>query len=116
MSTHTVTIGKSGVSYDFDTETLPAQSLAYLVEYGLKQSLNDVHAAVARKNFKTDEEFVESVNGKVATRVQQIVSGDVPGSRAPRTNVKQTAAKLLAEMSIEQLEALLVEKRAALAA
>jgi len=38
---------------------------------------------VSKKNYTTLDEFIAAVGEKVAKRVAQIRSGDVPGTRAP---------------------------------
>ena len=39
-----VKVSKLNTVLAFDTEKLPVASVNYLIEYGLKQSLNDAHA------------------------------------------------------------------------
>jgi hypothetical protein len=50
---------------------------------GATQSLNDAHASVSKKDYATPTEFLVAVSEKVAKRVEQIRSGNVPGTRAP---------------------------------
>jgi len=50
---------------------------------GATQSLNDSHASVSKKDYTTLDEFIAAVSEKVAKRVEQLRSGDVPGARAP---------------------------------
>jgi len=70
-----IAVAKAGTTYEFDIESLPAESIKYLIGYGLKQSMNDVVAAVKNDTVAARE--------KADTRRNQIVSGNVPGSRAP---------------------------------
>ena len=113
-----VKVAKLNTVVDFDTEKLPEASVTYAVTYGLTQALNDVHASVKRKEFETDAEFIEAVQKKVDKRLEQIESGNVPGSRAPADPKLATVRKLTKEMSIEEIEAAMayIEKQRAKAA
>jgi hypothetical protein len=91
----TVKVAKVNELVEFDVESLPAESLAYAITYGLTQSINDTHAPVSRKNFSDDESFNAAVWEKAQKRIDQIRSGNVPGTRTPVTKeakVKQLAA------------------------
>jgi ribosome-associated translation inhibitor RaiA len=79
----TVRVAKLAMDVDFTTEQLPPASLQYLLTYGATQAVNDSAASIVRKNFETDTAFADAVAEKVQKRIDQIKSGDVPGSRAP---------------------------------
>lgn len=100
-----VKIAKLNEVAEFDVEKLPPTSLAYAIQYGLTQAVNDVHAAVARKNFSSDALFLAAVQAKVSKRIDQILSGDVPGSRAPIDPNAAKARKLAKELSDTELDA-----------
>ena len=55
----------------------------YLIEYGLKQSLNDAHAGVLAKDYadKTDQ-YIPDVRAAVEKRETQIRTGQVPAGSA----------------------------------
>lgn len=79
-----VTIGKIGTIVPLgEVESLPATTVAYLIQYGANQCLNDTHAAVAKKDFADETAFIDTVCAKVQKRVDQLISGNVPGSRTP---------------------------------
>jgi hypothetical protein len=99
MSTITVQIRKTDTAVDFVVESLPPASIQYLLQYGATQSINDCHASVIRKNFETDTAFVDAVMEKVDERVNQIRTGEVPGSRAPANPVMAKARALVAKMA-----------------
>lgn len=102
-----IKIGKLETTVSVDVDALPAISVQYIVAYGLTQCLNDAHASVARKAFASVEEFEDAVMAKVSKRLDQITSGDVPGSRVSRP--KATAAELFAALSPAEREAVLAE-------
>lgn len=61
-----------------ETESLPAASLAYLIQYGANQSGNDAHASIVRKNWTgTEAEFVAAVDKEVDDWVARVRAGTV---------------------------------------
>lgn len=92
--TFIIKIAKLNTTLSFVREDLPEASQDYGFEYGLTQSLNDVHAGISRKNYGTEELFLAAVADKVAVREAQIRSGNVPGTGKP--SLAETA-KVLAE-------------------
>ena len=78
-----VSVSKANTVLVFDSEKLPAASINYLIEYGLKQSLNDAHAGILAKNYaeKTDE-YIPDVKAAVLKRETQIRTGQVPSGTA----------------------------------
>jgi hypothetical protein len=93
-----IKVAKVNSVLDFDSDKLPATSIDYLMTYGLTQAIGDAHASIARKNFESDEKFLAAVTEKVEKRVAQIISGDVPGSRAPADPNAAKARKLVKEV------------------
>lgn len=83
MSTFSIKVGKLNSVLVFDRAKLPEASVNYLIEYGLKQSLNDVHAGILAKDYadKADE-FIPAVKEAVAKREAQIRTGQVPSGTA----------------------------------
>ena len=102
-----VKIAKLAETVDFDVEGLPAASLQYAITYGLTQSVNDAAASIARKNFETDEAFLAAVREKTDKRIEQVLSGDVPGSRAPTDPHAAKARKLAKELTDDEMQAAL---------
>jgi hypothetical protein len=113
MSTITVRVAKLGTEVDFTPEQLPAESIKYLLTYGATQSVNDAAASIIRKNFESDETFAAAVREKVDARIDQIRTGNVPGSRVvdPNSALARKVAKLAAAdpATMAKLEALLAE-------
>jgi hypothetical protein len=112
MSTITVQIRKLDEVVEFVVESLPAASIQYLLQYGATQSINDCHASVIRKNFETDTAFADAVMEKVNERVNQIRTGEVPGTRGTANPAMAKARALVAKMADDpklaaQVEALL---------
>jgi hypothetical protein len=113
-----ITIAKTSESVDFDSDNLPEASNLYAWTYGLTQSVNDATASVVRKNYDAgvdgDLAFRADANEKAQKRINQIASGDVPGSRAPADPAKKRAQveSFLKKLSKEELRELLAEVRA----
>jgi hypothetical protein len=121
MSTITVRIAKLGTEVDFDTEYLPATSVLYALTYGLTQSINDAAASIVRKNFSDESLFLEAVREKCDKRLDQIRTGDVPGSRAPTDPNAAKARAIAKEMAADPelaaaLEAVMAKRAAKKAA
>ena len=114
-----VYVPKADHTFSVEVEDLPADSIAYNLEYGARQSVNDTVAGVKRSDFATLEEFQAAAFAKADKRWQQILSGNVPGSRAPRSEVTAKARKIAAELSDSEMDAALayiMAERAAKAA
>jgi len=101
-----VHVAKLDEDFDIEFESLPHESVKYVIQYGLTQCINDAAASIQSKNFDTQVEFENAVRGKVAKRVDQLHTGDVPGSRAPADpeKAKARALALLKKMSPEDLQ------------
>ena len=102
-----VKVAKLNEIWTCEFEDLPEVSQAYLAAYGATQSINDAHAAVARKNFETEELFLNTVREKATKRFAQIVNGTVPGSGHESPTVTAKAKKLAKELSDSELDAAL---------
>jgi hypothetical protein len=121
MSTITVRIAKLGTDVDFTTEQLPPASIMYALTYGLTQSINDAAASIVRKNFSDESLFLEAVREKCDKRLDQIRTGDVPGSRAPTDPNAAKARAIAKEMAADPelaatLEAVMAKRAAKKAA
>ena len=98
-----------------DVEITDERSIKYVFEYGAKQCLNDAAASVQRKDFDFDAEFRTAVMAKVQKRIDQLESGNVPGSRGaadPRAAKIRKLTKLAesnaeAKKLLDQMDALL---------
>jgi hypothetical protein len=121
MSTITVRIAKLGTDFDLLVEALPAESMMYLLKYGATQAVNDAAASIVRKNFESDETFFAAVNEKCDKRLEQIRTGNVPGSRAPTDPNAAKARAIAKEMAADpelaaELEKLMARRNAKRAA
>ncbi len=112
------TVKKLGMVFERDSSALPPASIAYLLEYGWKQAINDPHASIKQADFESDDEFRAAVGAVVAKRLEQIDSGNVPGTRAPadpnltRAKKLATDVKNLTEAEVAAAVALIHEMRA----
>lgn len=98
-----VQVTKAAATFTFDTATLPETSKNYGLEYGLRQTINDTVAGVARKDYASDEEFNAAALAKAQKRVDQLNSGNVPGSRTPADPKLAVVRKLVANIDAETL-------------
>jgi hypothetical protein len=110
MSTITVRVAKLALDVDFTLEDLPAASMKYLLTYGATQAVNDAAASIVRKNFETDVAFADAVAEKTQKRIDQIKSGDVPGSKAPTDPNAAKARAIAKEMAADPELAAELEK------
>lgn len=87
MTIFATQISKLNSVIEFDVESLPAVSISYLIGYGLKQCLNDTHAALKRADYEEgdlgDAHFRADVEVVVGNREWQIRNGCPPAERAP---------------------------------
>lgn len=67
-----VRIGKTDTTVTVDLTRFQPDVLAYVLHYGLKQRLNDVHAALTLKDDGADE-----INAQVNKALDALYSGDV---------------------------------------
>jgi len=99
----TIAIRKIGESIDIDFDSLPAESVRYVVAYGLTQIFNDAHASVVKKSYdpaKNDgTSFEAAVMDKVAARLDSLRDGEVPGARTPADPKKAEAKRRAAQLS-----------------
>jgi hypothetical protein len=80
-----MTVSKIDESVDFDWTTLPESSQRYVVQYGLNKSINDCHASIKRSDYADgpdgDTEWRTDVRDAAFKRIEQIRSGNTPGTR-----------------------------------
>lgn len=104
MTIYNIAVSKINIVESFDDTRLPEASRVYLTQYGLTQALGDAHAGVTVKAFPDEAERLAEVRKRVAARVEQIRTGQVP-----KTNVVSPVlvAAAKAGMSEAQLLALI---------
>jgi len=127
----TIAIRKVDESVHVDVDSLPAESVEYIVRYGLTQILNDAHASVTDKGrnpYNPDDNkgvsFYDAVMGRVNDRLEGIIEGRVPGARVrakanPRVAAVRKAVESIGPMTDEDFAKLLgefIESRKAAAA
>ena len=110
-----ILIKKTGAVLAFDRDKLPAQSITYLIEYGLKQSLNDAHSGVKPADYQNEDgewltptseaQFAADVTEAVAKRETQIRTGAVPRSGVVIDPEAAVAAKY--GMSLDEFRAMM---------
>ena len=74
---NTITIAKAGKSVEVDFDALPEVSRTYIVEYGLRQSLNDATASLKRDEYKSDAEFQDAAFAVANKKLDSILSGEL---------------------------------------
>jgi hypothetical protein len=111
MTTYIVAVPKAGRNYTVDTATIPAISLAYIQDYGARQSLVDSTAGVKRENFNSDAEFTAEAQKRADNRFRQIKNGELGpgGGRVIVDPMVVLAAKM--GLTVEKLEAVIAAGR-----
>jgi hypothetical protein len=102
----------NGMSFERDFTKLPATSQHYIASYGFNQCIADPLAGIKRADFDSDKAYDAAVGTAVAKRLEQIDSGNVPGTRAPadpRTAKIRKVVAELAPVSDEEFDELLAE-------
>lgn len=72
-----IIIGKTQNVVKVDIESMASVSKDFIFAYGLRQILNDCHASVQRKDFETQEAFMEAVDARVNAKLNALYSGDI---------------------------------------
>jgi len=92
-------VPKANYTFSAEVESLPTESLEYVIKYGATQAVVDTTAGIKRSDFTTDEEFHEAALVKAQKRWDQITSGNVPGSRVadPQAAERREFMKLMRE-------------------
>ena len=82
-----ITIAKTGQSIEIDFAALPANSQDFIINYGLRQILNDCHSSLTIKGWEGDKaDFDKAVMEAVEEKFGAIMSGDltIRGTGEPR--------------------------------
>lgn len=72
-----ILIGKTQSVVEVKLDSMANVSKDFIFAYGLRQILNDCHASVQRKDFETQEAFVEAVEARVKAKLEALYSGDI---------------------------------------
>lgn len=83
-----VPIGKTETEREVDFDGLPENVQAYVIEYGLRQILNDAHSTVTEKAFPDPDERAEQVEALVDAKLKAMLAGDVSIRNVTRDPVK----------------------------
>lgn len=92
---------RHGVEFTLDPNTLPGEAIAYLLQYGFAQSLQDCVAGRAKKvrdEGGSEENVVSDEIGTMQKRLDAIIAGSVnSGTRGPRDPFGSMVAKVAKE-------------------
>lgn len=117
MSIFNIQISKLNVLESFDTDKLPASSVDYATEYGLRKSINDAHAAVKREAYDAGDtgqaKWLADVRKAAYARVEQIRTGTTPRSNAVSPVLVAMAQAGMTEADILALITQAAKKKAA---
>lgn len=96
-----VNIGKINESYSLDFAKLPFISQTYIINYGLKQTLNDAAAGISDKGYNDKALFISHVKEAVGKRLSQLIEGNPPkiGSGVQMDSLDKRIYKILAVKS-----------------
>jgi hypothetical protein len=78
METFKVNVAKIGETREVDFSKFPATIQRYLIEYGLKQKLNDCHASITEKSDPDD--WQDKVRVAVDSCLENFMEGKLPRS------------------------------------
>jgi len=98
-----INVPKADHMFTVEVESLPVASLEYIIRYGATQAVVDTTAGVKRTDFATESEFRFAAREKAQKRWDQIIRGDVPGTRGPARPPVKTLAEQAGEMTDEEL-------------
>ena len=90
-------IKKADQSINVDFDTLSKNVQDYIINYGLKQTLNDVHSQLSSEN---PDDVMKAVNG----RLQQFMAGNVPagGGGGSRVDALTTELRIIVSDLLRQ--------------
>lgn len=74
-TTYTITTRKTGATNAIDYKALPEVSQEFVIQYGLKQILNDCHSDLKQADFETPEAFKKAVDDVVADKIANLQEG-----------------------------------------
>jgi protein-tyrosine-phosphatase len=92
-----ITIGKTGAEMQIDFDAFTDAGKAYVIKYGLTQSLNDAHAAMKREDGQSEAAFFDAVQAVVDKKLAAIASGEVRVAgvaKMPRDPIAAEAQKI----------------------
>jgi hypothetical protein len=93
MRNVTIKLAKLGNrALEFDGARVPEVSEVFLLTYGVQQWIADGVAGIARKNYRTDAEYLSAVEDGYRARIERVYTGDMPGTRTPASPAKALAA------------------------
>lgn len=107
-----VQIAKTGQSVEVDFKALPANSQEFIINYGLRQMLNDCHSALTVKGWEgTQEAFNEAVMKAVSDKLAAIASGDLSIRKAGKAEPVDPVERLALRMARELIKDALAAKK-----
>jgi CRISPR/Cas system CMR-associated protein Cmr5 small subunit len=73
----TINIAKAAKSLSVDFAALPENSQQYIIEYGLRQTLNDATASLKKEDYANEAAFNEAALGVAQKKLDGILSGEL---------------------------------------
>lgn len=104
-----ITINKTNATREIDFDSLPDNAKSFVIEYGLKQLLNDCHSSIARKDYESQEDFEKDVHEKVDAKITSLKDGSLTirsaSVRAPADPVGKEVHKIANDILLEAIRA-----------
>lgn len=73
----TLSYGRNGKTYSAEVETMKPETIAYLLQYGWAQSLQDSIAGLAKKVEAENGDVEQAIDGQLNKRLDAILSGTI---------------------------------------
>ncbi|HUP81175.1 MAG TPA: hypothetical protein VM260_21675, partial [Pirellula sp.] len=73
----TVSYVRNGKTYSADVESMKPETIAYLLQYGWAQSLQDSIAGLAKKVAEENGDVDQAIDGQLMKRSDAILSGSI---------------------------------------
>ena len=102
MTTYTVVVAKTGDSFEYDWDTLPEASREFVIDYGLRQYVNDGHAGATVKAFPNETERLAAAREGAAERDTNIRAGNFARKARMPVDVEAAFARKM-NVSVERL-------------
>lgn len=100
MDTFNIDINKINSNQEVDFDKLPDNAQRFIIEYGLRQILNDAHSQCIVKNYDDMEELKSDVESAIKAKLGALQSGEITTRRAthkPADPIEAEAIKIARE-------------------
>lgn len=106
----TIDCRKAGLSFDFETNDLPVNSILYACRRAFHDAINDAHASVTAKAYPDPDERAQAAKDKATAVAAKIRDGSVGGpartAAAPKVD-KHKVVEFVKAMSDDEFAAIL---------